>query len=220
MAEPDGSTSPIPARSILTKDYRVLLVLAALIGVMVSLASWGFLELVIYIQQMGVRGPSVGPWVQGRPPWWPLPVLGVAGPIVAVAVTRLPGRGGHLPAEGLKAGPPTEPIELPGLLLAALASIGLGLVLGPEAPLIGLATGLAILAVRLAREGCARSGPRPAGRRRGVRRRLVVLRLAHRRGGHHHRGQRFGRADPSGHLAPGPDRRRLRFARSSSGWAR
>ena len=37
------------------------------------------------------------------------------------------------------------------MLLAALASIGLGLVLGPEGPLIALGTGLAFLAVQLSR---------------------------------------------------------------------
>ena len=65
---------------------------------------------------------------------------------------RLPGNGGHIPADGLKTGPPTTPIQLPGVILAALASIGLGLVLGPEAPLIGLGTGLALLAVTLSKK--------------------------------------------------------------------
>ncbi len=59
----------------------------------------------------------------------------------------LPGRGGHIPYEGIKAGT-AKPIDLPGILLAALATLGLGLVLGPEAPLIALGGGLAILAVR------------------------------------------------------------------------
>src|SRR4029453_3603836 len=68
-------------------------------------------------------------------------------------------RGRPPPAEGLKTGPPTTPVELPGVLLAALASIGLGLVLGPEAPLIALGTGLALLAVQLSR----REGPEQAG---------------------------------------------------------
>ncbi len=143
---------PDPGALILTKDYRVLLVLAALIGVLVSMASWGFLELVTHIQRWVYEDLPSGLGFTGVPAWWPVPVLAVAGPIVAFAITRLPGHGGHLPAEGLKAGPPTEPFQLPGLLLAALASIGLGLVLGPEAPLIALATGLAILAVRLARK--------------------------------------------------------------------
>jgi H+/Cl- antiporter ClcA len=62
---------------------------------------------------------------------------------------RLPGEGGHVPAEGLKiGGDPVAPIELPGIMLAALATISFGLVLGPEAPLIALGAGLGVLAIR------------------------------------------------------------------------
>jgi H+/Cl- antiporter ClcA len=46
----------------------------------------------------------------------------------------------------------TRPVDLPGILLAGLASLGLGLVLGPEAPLIALASGLAVFAVRQVRK--------------------------------------------------------------------
>jgi H+/Cl- antiporter ClcA len=67
------------------------------------------------------------------PVWWPLPWVALAGLLTAFAVVRLPGHGGHVPSDGLKAGgPPTRPIDLPGVLLAAFASLGLGLVLGPE----------------------------------------------------------------------------------------
>src|SRR5205807_8732271 len=60
---------------------------------------------------------------------------------------------GHIPAEGLKVGGgPTQPIQLPGIVLAGLASIGLGLVIGPEAPLIALGAGLAVATVKLARK--------------------------------------------------------------------
>ena len=55
-----------------------------------------------------------------------------------------------MPAHGLNAGP-TEPIELPGVMLAAVATLGLGLVLGPEAPLLALGGGLGILGIRLVR---------------------------------------------------------------------
>jgi H+/Cl- antiporter ClcA len=55
---------------------------------------------------------------------------------------------GHLPALGLSTGT-TQPIALPGVVLAGLATIGLGLVLGPEAPLITLGGGLGLLAARL-----------------------------------------------------------------------
>ncbi len=101
------------------------------------------------MQQWVYKDLPSGLGFNGAPPWWPLPVLGIAGMVIAVAIVRLPGRGGQQPSEGLKTGPPTTPIELPSLILAALASVGLGLVLGPEAPLIGLGTGLGLLAVRL-----------------------------------------------------------------------
>jgi len=141
-----------PGSLIRSKSYGVLLVLAALIGVVVSFASWGFLELIHYIQQWVFTDLPSGLGFSTVPTWWPLPVLGVAGVIVTLAIVRLPGRGGHEPAEGLKTGPPTKPIELPGVVLAALASVGLGMVLGPEAPLIALGTGLGILSVRLAKK--------------------------------------------------------------------
>ena len=78
-------------------------------------------------------------------------MLAVAGLLTAAAIVRLPGRGGHIPYGGIKGGV-AKPVELPGILLAALATLGLGLVLGPEGPLIALGGGLAILAVRLVRK--------------------------------------------------------------------
>jgi H+/Cl- antiporter ClcA len=140
-----------PGTVIRSRSYRVLLVLAALIGVLVSFASWCFLELVHWIQQEVYTSLPSGLGFHPVPWWWPLPVLAVAGVLAAVAIVRLPGHGGHIPYEGLKAGA-AQPVELPGILLAALATLGLGLVLGPEAPLIAIGTGLAILAVKLVKK--------------------------------------------------------------------
>jgi H+/Cl- antiporter ClcA len=150
-----GAASPSvdPKALIGSRQYRVLLVLAALVGLLVSTASWGFLELVhelqvgVYKDLPGDLGYHPAPW------WWPLPWVALAGLLTAFAIERLPGRGGHVPSDGLKAGgAPTQPIELPGVLLAASATLGLGLVLGPEAPLIALGMGLGILALRLVRK--------------------------------------------------------------------
>src|SRR5215831_17075636 len=143
------SSAPDPAALIRTRQYRVLLVLAGVIGLVVSTASWCFLEAVhevevaVYIDLPKHLGYDTAPV------WWSLPWVALAGALTAFAIVRLPGHGGHVPSDGLKAGgPPTRPIDLPGVLLAALATLGLGLVLGPEGPLIALGLGLGTLAVR------------------------------------------------------------------------
>ena len=76
-------------------------------------------------------------------------VPAIAGVLVALCF-RLPGHGGHSPLEGISTAP-IRPIELSSILLAGLATLGLGLVLGPEAPLIALGLGLGAIAVRLVR---------------------------------------------------------------------
>jgi H+/Cl- antiporter ClcA len=70
--------------------------------------------------------------------------------LVALTIRYLPGERGHSPADGFKAGAgPPLPVELPGIVLTALATLILGVVLGPEAPLIALGGGLGVVAVRL-----------------------------------------------------------------------
>jgi len=139
-----------------------MLVFAALIGLLVSAVSWGYLELVHYIQtwvyealpqDLGYTTLTPGDLGHSTIPWWyPLPWLALAGVLTALAITRFPGGGGHVPADGLATGgAPTRPIELPGVVLAAFATLGLGLVLGPEAPLIAIGMGLGMLAVQLIR---------------------------------------------------------------------
>lgn len=142
-----------PASLVRSRPYRILLVFAAAIGLVVSAASWAFLELVHEFEVGVYRDLPHHVGYSSAPTWWPLPWLALAGALTAIAITRLPGRGGHVPAHGLKTGgAPTQPIELPGILLAATATLGLGLVLGPEAPLIALGMGLGILAIKLARK--------------------------------------------------------------------
>jgi hypothetical protein len=138
------------ARDTSPRVVGALLALTCVVGLVVSLASWGFLEGIHQIQ-VGVYDKLPGELgFDSTPVWWPLPILGIAGLIVAFAIARLPGAGGHNPAEGLSAGATTPP-QLPGVILAALGTIPLGLVLGPEAPLIALGSGLGILAIKLAR---------------------------------------------------------------------
>ena len=80
-----------------------------------------------------------------------MPLLLVSGLLVGLTIRYLPGKGGHSPADGFKARGAPTPIELPGIIFAALATLSLGAVLGPEAPLIAIGGGLGVLAIRLAR---------------------------------------------------------------------
>src|SRR3954454_1616190 len=125
------------------KAFLALLALAAAVGVGVSLAAWGFLELIHQIQVgLFTDLPEALGHDHGAPSWFYVVVLGLAGLVTAAAIVRLPGKGGHVPAEGLKVGgDPVQPLELPGIILAAFATIGGGLVLGPEAPLVALGAG-------------------------------------------------------------------------------
>ena len=132
----------------------MLLVLAALVGLLVSAASWGFLEGVHELQVAVYEDLPRHVGYNTIPVWWPLPWVALAGLLTGIAVVRLPGRGGHVPADGLKVGgAPILPIDLPGVLLAAVATLGLGLVLGPEGPLIALGIGLGTIAMRLVKRG-------------------------------------------------------------------
>jgi H+/Cl- antiporter ClcA len=146
------SAAPIDVAAVIRqRGYIGLLALAAVIGVVVSLASWCFLEIVHLVQQWVYTDLPSSLGFETVPTWWPLPVLAIAGVIIAFAIVRLPGRGGHEPWKGLAGGGTIQPPELPSVMLAALASISLGMVIGPEAPLIGLGTGLGIFAVKRAK---------------------------------------------------------------------
>jgi H+/Cl- antiporter ClcA len=127
-----------------------LLVLAAIVGVPVSALAYGFLKLIDELQTAFFTSLPKDLGFDAPPSWWPVPLLAVAGLVVAIAIRRLPGTGGHSPADGFKAGGVTPPIEIPGILLAAIGTLSFGVVLGPEAPLILMGSGLGALAVRLA----------------------------------------------------------------------
>ncbi|HEX3565301.1 MAG TPA: chloride channel protein [Acidimicrobiales bacterium] len=141
-----------PLELLKSRSYLFVLALAAAIGVPISALAYFFLELVSYTQHKVYVDLPHGLGFHTVPLWWPVPLLAVSGVLVALAIKYLPGTGGHSPAEGFKvgAGGPT-PIELPGIVLAALATLMLGVVLGPEAPLIAIGGGLGVCAVRLAK---------------------------------------------------------------------
>jgi H+/Cl- antiporter ClcA len=145
------TTPPDPHAVLRSRSYLWLLVLAAVIGVPVSAAAYFFLALVSRLQGWIFTSMPSGLGFHGEPLWWPALPLVAAGVLVGVTIRHLPGAGGRSPADGFKAGEGApSPAELPGVVLAALATLSLGVVLGPEAPLIALGGGLGVCAIRLA----------------------------------------------------------------------
>lgn len=142
-----------PATVIRSKAYLSALIFAALLGIPISAVAYGFLALVSKVQKYLFSDLPVQV-VGGTPPaWWPIPWLVLCGLLTALTIRYLPGNAGHSPAFGFKAGggAPSGP-ELIGVFLAALTTLSLGAVLGPEAPLIAIGGGLGALALHLVKK--------------------------------------------------------------------
>jgi H+/Cl- antiporter ClcA len=133
-----------------SRAYVQLLVVAAVLGVPISAAAYGFLALVNYLQKELFTHLPHGLGLSTVPAWWPLPILVIGGVLTALAIRYLPGNGGPSPAPGFGVHPPPTAVQLPGVILAALASLAFGAVIGPELPLIALGGGLAVLATKAA----------------------------------------------------------------------
>ncbi len=123
---------PDPLTLIRSRGYAVMLVGAAALGVPIAVVSYWFLQLSTHLQGWLFTDLPGAFGFDEQPTWWPIPVLVVGGLVVALTIRYLPGQGGESPADGFHAGGAPTPAELPGIALAALATIGFGAVLGPE----------------------------------------------------------------------------------------
>ena len=125
------------------------LVIAGVLGVPVALAAVGFTSLVHGLESLlWDELPDAANW--DEPPWWYVLAIPTLAGVVVAGALRLPGGGGHPPLEGIGLEPP-HPLHLPGILLAALATLAGGIVLGPEAPLVAIGLALGAMAARLLR---------------------------------------------------------------------
>ena len=110
MAEAPAPAEPTAAQAAETmrsRPYVGLLVVAAVIGVIVSLAAWCYLESVYQLQQELFKHlPHALGYDQGPPLWWSLPVLAVGGLIVALAITLFAGRRRARAGQGSRRGRP------------------------------------------------------------------------------------------------------------------
>ena len=151
-ASPEQTPAPAdPLKLLKSRSYLSLLVLGSVIGVPVATVAYFFLEGVARVQTEIFTDLPDSLGFHGEPLWWPLPWLTLSGVLVALAIRYLPGTCGHEPSEGFKSGGPVSPIDLFGIVVAAFATLSLGVVLGPEAPLIAIGSGLGVLAVHLAK---------------------------------------------------------------------
>ena len=138
-----GSTdvAAVPAR-----DLARLTLLGALVGLPAGLVAFAFVGAVHLLQDLlwTELPEALG---ADAPPWYLVLGLPVAGALLVAAARRLPGDGGHSPVNGLSMDP-LPPVAAGSVALAALASLGFGVVLGPEAPLMALG---GIVGVRVTR---------------------------------------------------------------------
>ena len=144
----DAGAAP-PDAALSRGAYVRTLVLAAALGAPVAFAAILFQTALHDLTHL--VWDDVPDWLGWSEPaaWYVVLVPALAGVLVAAAL-RLPGHGGHSPLEGLGMSQ-VRPIELSSILLAGLGSLGLGLVLGPEAPLIALGLGLPALVAHVVR---------------------------------------------------------------------
>jgi chloride channel protein, CIC family len=134
--------------------YLRVVGLAALIGIPAALVAALFLGL-IHALEHWLWDELPAALGYAAPPWFlilGLPVVGAL--LVIVARAFLPGDGGHSPLEGLKAGE-TPLANVPGVVLAAVGSLGFGAVLGPEMPVVALGSAVGVLV-----NGVVKLGPR------------------------------------------------------------
>ncbi len=132
-------------------DLLRALGVASAVAIPISLVALAFLALV---EQATTWLWSDIPTAAGFAPdswWWVLLIPTVGGVLAGLAVRHLPGGGGHDPINGFSA-KPVAPDAIPGVVLAALASLAFGAVVGPEAPLVALGSALGLWGAHLFRQ--------------------------------------------------------------------
>ena len=193
-----SAAPPSPVELLKSRSYLALLVLGAILGVVVATVAYFFLKGVAEAQQYLFTTLPEDLGFDKAPMWWPIPPLVVGGLLVGLTIQYLPGTGGHEPAEGFKPSGAVLPIELPGIIIAAFATLAFGVVLGPEAPLIAIGSGLGVLAIHLVKRDAAADGDHGDRRGRKLRRDQHAPRLADHRSLPAHGGGRARGPDARG----------------------
>jgi len=130
------------ASAVRDPRYLRLLILTALTGIPISLAALAFeVAFETGIQVIWYDLPTA--MGMDEPPWWVLLCVPTVGGFLVALARRLPGDGGHNPLLGF-AGGVLGPKALASVVLAGLVTLSCGAVLGHEAPLMAIGTGVAL----------------------------------------------------------------------------
>ncbi|GIG36980.1 chloride channel protein [Cellulomonas pakistanensis] len=130
------ATGSTEVTAVPTRDLARLTLLGALVGLPAGVVAFAFVGAVHVLQDLLWTELPEALGADG-PPWYLVLGLPLVGALLVAAARRLPGDGGHSPVAGLSMDP-LPPVAAGGVALAALASLGFGAVLGPEAPLMAL----------------------------------------------------------------------------------
>jgi H+/Cl- antiporter ClcA len=128
-----------------------LLLIAAVLGLVAAFAAAVF-EIVLHGAQslLWSNLPGAAGWQE--PPWWYVLAVPTLGGLLVALALRLPGHGGHGPLQGISTDPIT-PVQVLSVLLAAVATLSFGIVLGPEAPLLAIGLTCGLVAARVVKAG-------------------------------------------------------------------
>ena len=137
-----------------SRQYIVLLLFAAAIGIVAALTTLGFLYAEHGLQELLWHDLPDALDIDADGWLFTLAVTTIGGLAVGLVIRFMPGHGGPGPAEGHGFGETGIPMQtVPGLVLAALLSLAVGASLGPEAPLLALAAAIGPwIATRMGRE--------------------------------------------------------------------
>ena len=114
-----------------------LLGAAALVGLLAGAGAVVFLSVEHSLQSL--LWTTIPDAIGGSPGWYVFVVL-LAGAVGVWLATKMPGGGGHRPLDGLSFN--IGPKEIAGAVIAALISLSIGAVIGPEAPLMAVGSAM------------------------------------------------------------------------------
>jgi H+/Cl- antiporter ClcA len=142
LADPPGR---VPPSGQVAQQVVALSGIAVVVGLVAGAGATAFVAVEHHLQQLLWEDLPAALGADQAPAWLVV-VLLLAGAVLTAAALRLPGHGGHSPLDGF--GLDIGPREIGSVVLAALASLSFGAVLGPEAPLMAVGTALAALLLR------------------------------------------------------------------------